>query len=73
MEEVKAFVELLTTDGENAFWAPVAELVPEVDPDEFVFSSSFLSSIVLTFFSAMRYSTSPTYLEETTPFLSRPY
>lgn len=36
VKEVEEFVKLLTTDGEDAFWAPVSELVPEVDPDEFV-------------------------------------
>ncbi|KAG7005573.1 hypothetical protein G7Y79_00019g047530 [Physcia stellaris] len=34
VKEVEDFVRLLTTDGEDAFWAPVPELVPEVDPDE---------------------------------------
>ena len=29
-------MELLVTDGEDAFWAPVPKLVPEVDPNEFV-------------------------------------
>ena len=41
LEEVTRFVQLLATDGEDAFWAPVAKLVPEVDKNESVFLFPF--------------------------------
>ena len=41
IEEVRHFFELLRTDGEDAFWAPVPELMPEIKPNESVLSTTF--------------------------------
>ncbi|CAF9929604.1 MAG: hypothetical protein HETSPECPRED_007414 [Heterodermia speciosa] len=51
LEEVRRFVKLLATDGEDAFWAPVAKLIPEVDRNE----SVFLFSLLLTFWFGSRW------------------
>ncbi|KAL8792304.1 MAG: hypothetical protein Q9195_005095 [Heterodermia aff. obscurata] len=39
LDEVRRFVELLATDGEDAFWAPVGKLIPEETKDRLEHSS----------------------------------